>query len=819
MADIATLGLAVDSSQVTKAKVALDGLTAAAKPAVVAVENVVDAAKDAGSALVTVSKGGKDAAVAVDGFVKAVKPASVETSALDAAARKVVTTMPAVAKSITDTSVAATKVTATGKTATESVVEMSDAVDGLAVAAPTAAKHTDDLGHAHVGLSSQAMAAQHSMRSLVEAMASGQPISQALAQQLNHLSYAATGSGGLSGAFKSAAGSLLGLLSPTALVITGLAAVGAAGYLAISSVANMAKQFDDTSRAIGITSDKLHGLEQAAAFKGIDTADFLKAMEKLGASVYDAQHGMGELATTFRANNVHAKDFNDYLGKAADLIKNASSDQQRLQILQSMGLPATMQWVRYLSQGSEGIKKATEEAIKFGNSAEGQMVAKARAFDEAWDTGWKKFKSGAQSAIVDIAGWLDGLSSKGTSLLMMLPGIGKNVPTNILRNAIADGNGSKLTASSNIDDFYKGTGAGQESAGKKTIDPAVLQHQISLEQQHLGLLGQTATAQDAVRAVELQVQAARLSGVSITNAQVAALKRLASENALGITQIKASTDAMRVEADTIGMSVGQAASYAAAQNAINDARRNGRTLTPENVAQIKAEASALGQAAQNADTMKFAFEGLVRGPMQTFQQQIANGATFFDALKASGVSALNALSSKLMDMAAQNLWKNALGGSSGGGLLSLLGLGGDTSGALNANGSISGAVGGTSVGGAPLIGANAAGTDNWQGGLTRVNEQGGEIMNLPGGTQIIPHDVSMAMANRVAAPAGGSGGGGTTAVKVDVGVSIDQDGNLQAYVKNMSQKAASDTLTGFVKSPAFVDNVGAASRKASGQRK
>ena len=41
---------------------------------------------------------------------------------------------------------------------------------------------------------------------------------------------------------------------------------------------------------------------------------------------------------------------------------------------------------------------------------------------------------------------------------------------------------------------------------------------------------------------------------------------------------------------------------------------------------------------------------------------------------------------------------------------------------------------------------NALGTSYWRGGLTRVNERGGEIINLPSGTQIIPHDVSARMA-------------------------------------------------------------------------
>lgn len=47
-----------------------------------------------------------------------------------------------------------------------------------------------------------------------------------------------------------------------------------------------------------------------------------------------------------------------------------------------------------------------------------------------------------------------------------------------------------------------------------------------------------------------------------------------------------------------------------------------------------------------------------------------------------------------------------------------------------------------SLPGLPSLG-NATGTPYWRGGLTRVNERGGEIMNLPSGTQIIPHDVSV----------------------------------------------------------------------------
>jgi len=56
----------------------------------------------------------------------------------------------------------------------------------------------------------------------------------------------------------------------------------------------------------------------------------------------------------------------------------------------------------------------------------------------------------------------------------------------------------------------------------------------------------------------------------------------------------------------------------------------------------------------------------------------------------------------------------------------------------------------------------ANGTDNHPGGYARVNELGGEIIDLPSGSRVIPHDVSMEMAKN--GKAGGSGGGLTLSI-------------------------------------------------------
>lgn len=95
-------------------------------------------------------------------------------------------------------------------------------------------------------------------------------------------------------------------------------------------------------------------------------------------------------------------------------------------------------------------------------------------------------------------------------------------------------------------------------------------------------------------------------------------------------------------------------------------------------------------------------------------------------------------------------------------------------------GGIFGSPGGNVVG-------NASGTNNWRGGLTRINEYGGEIVNLPMGAQIIPSDLSRRMADQSAR------GGGV----MDVRVSVDENGNLKAYVVREGRQQAASAVAAY----------------------
>jgi hypothetical protein len=129
------------------------------------------------------------------------------------------------------------------------------------------------------------------------------------------------------------------------------------------------------------------------------------------------------------------------------------------------------------------------------------------------------------------------------------------------------------------------------------------------------------------------------------------------------------------------MTTGAAEAYRAAETKINEELRKGNELRPGQIAEIRREAAALGEAAQRTEDLRWGYENLVRGPLQTMRSEIAAGKSGFQALEATGAKALESISTKLTDMAARELWSAAFPGSKGSGfsLAALLGGGSGSS--------------------------------------------------------------------------------------------------------------------------------------------
>lgn len=182
------------------------------------------------------------------------------------------------------------------------------------------------------------------------------------------------------------------------------------------------------------------------------------------------------------------------------------------------------------------------------------------------------------------------------------------------------------------------------------------------------------------------------------------------------------SSALRTEAATLDAAAGAAAAYKYEQEKLADAKAKGLTLGAQTIAQLREEAAAIGGLTQNTANLRLEREltferaqlgrsttearvfqelrgagvdgksaegarladtirlnealkttkelsaDLISGGLKDFRQQIANGANAWDAFKSAGLSALDRLSDKLIDMATQNLVAKALGsGSAGGG--------------------------------------------------------------------------------------------------------------------------------------------------------
>jgi hypothetical protein len=252
--------------------------------------------------------------------------------------------------------------------------------------------------------------------------------------------------------------------------------------------------------------------------------------------------------------------------------------------------------------------------------------------------------------------------------------------------------------------------------------------------------------------------------------------------------IIASRDALEARIQTLGMDQRAVDEATKRQELMNEAIRETGNILPEQQRWIDANAASWADyqaKLRDADRDQRRYiEGLdlARGSLNDSLgggiKALAHGQPVGAALEQSMSSAMD----RLIDMQVGRFGESALGamGSANGGWLGQLlgfgkqnvaqaniqagivnltgGIGGIATGAAGGGGGLLGFVGsllggGSSATGLPTMAqggmgpdlpGNAGGTDYWRGGATWVGENGPEIVNLPRGSQVIPHEQSLA---------------------------------------------------------------------------
>ncbi|MBH5369909.1 hypothetical protein [Bradyrhizobium glycinis] len=98
--------------------------------------------------------------------------------------------------------------------------------------------------------------------------------------------------------------------------------------------------------------------------------------------------------------------------------------------------------------------------------------------------------------------------------------------------------------------------------------------------------------------------------------------------------------------------------------------------------QLQQALNDAGNARKQLDSLMTEGMSVNRGFFTSFGQQLRSGASAWDAFKSAGLDALGKLSDKLASMAADSLFANAFGGSTGG-IGALFGLGGGVTGSVD----------------------------------------------------------------------------------------------------------------------------------------
>lgn len=254
--DVARLGLAVDSGTVKTGTQDLKDFSGAAKEAGNAADSLGAKTKASASVFGDMSK----AIAATNSTAKDGASTVAQMGAsINAALAKNVVTFDAMRKGVTDANTATKQFAQGAETAAKST--------GVAATA------TAQLAEAHKGLSAQGQTALHSVRSFFEQVAMGAPITQAATAQLNHLSFAATGAGGITGAFKEAGGVIGGLVTSINPVIAGTIALTAAA-------AALALQYDK----VAVSAQR--ATSGAGARTGTTTSDINAFVDKNTPSVF-----------------------------------------------------------------------------------------------------------------------------------------------------------------------------------------------------------------------------------------------------------------------------------------------------------------------------------------------------------------------------------------------------------------------------------------------------------------------------------------------------------------------------------------------------
>lgn len=642
------------------------------------------------------------------------------------------------------------------------------------------------------------------------------------------------------GATSSAAGMSLAIAGVGVSFVAGLAALR--GF--VDYVGNQSQALVDMAthaELAGISVKEFQETLYAAKASGLTEKDFVSGLDKIGADIEAASRGVTEFGRLFEANGLSIKNANGELkttkqatADLAGLMEDASPRIQQA-IARIAGVSAS--WIPFLKQGVDGIEEQKKAAANLGIIIDDSVIAKAKEFNAEWKTATAAWDLQFKASLASILPLLTQMADLASKIIDGVGGISGSVG----RWMTPDQDKTSSQLNDQINDAFRLRESLEKLNGDTSSFGAVKARNLA------GLLGlpEDATIQQVDGLIDklAALYDKKPTPVTVTGGSTVLPPTGSTGDQLTTEIDRLNKHIATTQADT--EAVGQAASaqaglraeatlYAAAERAgktdleqyadqffalrekieaatqaLNKAKiasdikfgSDTAFLSQGDVqiaSQLKSIYPDVATALNSAEAAQLKFNAAMRETSSTIETSLTSGLTDIVSGTKSASQGFTDMSASIIKAIEQMIIKitiveplmrslqQAAGGLGIGNLGSLLG------GGVNANGSITGAIGPTSVGGAPLVGY-AGGTDSAPGGWSIVGENGPELLNLSPGAQVIPNG----------GRSSGGGGGGSSSPNIVINnhtdaqpqVSTGSNGDVTITLKKMIDGAVGDSLS------------------------
>lgn len=449
------------------------------------------------------------------------------------------------------------------------------------------------------------------------------------------------------------------------LVGAGITGIGALGTFVQQAVSQSAK-IGDLADKLGLSTDALQELQYGAVQADMSFEDMEKSLLRFSKTLGETANGQGEYLKTLRANNQQIQgSFLGNLKQLADLVQNAKNEQEALLIVsQAMG-KGSDGMLEFLRGGSSGLRQLVKDLDDAGSKIDEQLIRKAQQIDDRWAALMLSLSQMTRGWVLSVASAVDQVGIEFERVKNFKPGTGQGA------DIVPDGFGGFTYAGPSGDvsnlppSRRKGPVAGSgPEAGKPPVGTNRPVTKVANPDKE---------AEEKRRQAEADREAARAKRelVRERDREADAIERQFEAFTGDLTRTDEEIAAMRLEAETLGLSTAEIERQRLAQDLLNAANRAGIPITAELNAVIQQKAKAYGDAAQALEDMheRQAMveerDAALKDSVKGFISDIRSGIDPVDALTDS----LDRLADRLLDLALDatlnDLFKS--GGSGGGG--------------------------------------------------------------------------------------------------------------------------------------------------------